>query len=142
MLHVLNGFRTQHLLYYVLLGYGMQKGLTFTQISFEEGGQKEWPMPLMAGMRLQEDVWRFHFDGMGEDALYMIERCPRLQLQAWCSLEGTHWLRYLRSSGLSEPLGFRFSVPAHVKLTKEEQNSDLVSSRLHFLESVSTAISL
>jgi hypothetical protein len=92
LLHVLKGFTSHYLLYYVLLGYAMQKGYQFALIPFEAGAEPTWPMPLMPGHFRAADVWGFNFEQMGSDALVVIEKCrwvPWPLSPAWPPCSGT-----------------------------------------------------
>ena len=91
------------MLYFVILGYAIQKRAEFTQISFQQ-----WPMPVPP----HGGVWDYPFDEMADDGCTMMEK-------------------FLASLGLMDSdVGCVCQVPATMVVNKRTRNADVVRNRM------------
>lgn len=100
------------MLYFVILGYGIQREAKFANMSFSNDIGREWPMPLPAR---GTDVWMFPFDEMADDGIIMMER-------------------FLATLGLTNvDVGRTFHVPLTMVVNKKTRNEDLMRTRMSWL---------
>ena len=97
------------ILYFVMLGYAIQREAKFTNVSFTGAAGEQWPMPLPAhGI----DVWSFPFNEMADDACTIMEK-------------------YLATLGLVDfDVGRTFQVPAQLVVNKKTRNEDVLRTRM------------
>lgn len=99
------------MLYYVIVGYAIQKQAKFRLVSFQGTGTQEWPMPLPVCGH-DTDIWNFPFDQMTDDGCVIMEK-------------------FLASLGLMESgVGCIFQVPATMVVNKQTRNEDVVRNRM------------
>ena len=109
-------FTQGNMLYYVVLGYGFQKGCRFTMAEFGAGDM--WPMPLERGAAVQDPL-KFPFDQIGKDGLDMMEK-------------------FLQSAGVpgfnDQVVFFRSFIPFGAEINQAARNQDIIRTRLNFVD--------
>ena len=96
------------MLYFVILGYAIQKRAVFTQIWFQDCCDRQWPMPVPP----HGGIWDYPFDEMADDGCTMMEK-------------------FLASLGLMDShVGCICQVPATMVVNKRTRNVDVVRNRM------------
>ena len=99
------------MLYYVIVGYAIQKQAQFLLVSFQGTGTQEWPMPLPVCGH-DSNIWNFPFDQMTDDGCVIMEK-------------------FLASLGLMDSdVGCICQVPATLVVNKQTRNADVVRNRM------------